>query len=74
MPEVVKALTKFGLMEFGDGAYVGGEAKVTANRKAEIEKVMSTDFNAYQADAAMRKEYGDILAAEERAKARGAPV
>jgi hypothetical protein len=72
-PEVIKALAKFGAMEFGDGSFVGGEARnATLNRKAEIEKMMKTDFGKYDADPALKKEYFDIIAAEEKASARGA--
>jgi hypothetical protein len=72
-PEVIKALAKFGAMEFGDGSFVGGEARnATLSRKAEIEKVRDTNFDKYDADPAMKKELFEIYQAEEKAAARGA--
>lgn len=72
VPEVVKALADLALLKYGDTSYVGAEkAAKTESRKAEIQKVMREDFNAYQNDAAMQKEYGDILEAEEKRAARG---
>lgn len=43
-----------------------GSNKTMANRKAEIEKVMKTDINAYWKDAKMQQDFADILARESR--------
>lgn len=43
-----------------------GSTKAMGTRKAEIEKVMATDMNAYWKDPVMQKDYQDILAREQR--------
>jgi hypothetical protein len=67
IPDFVRALAKLGSQEYGDVAFAGGEAaKATADRKAEIEKIMREDMKAYDNDPAIKKEYFDILQAEEK--------
>lgn len=68
-PEFIEWLSDMGREKFGDVTFATSESSVAhAGRKAEIEKVMQTDINAYWADAKMQKEYADILAKEEKRK------
>lgn len=75
IPEVVKALAKFGLMEFGDQAFVGGAAaKATESRIAELKGKMTSNIDEWNAHPEWRKEYFDLLEAEQkRSAARGGP-
>ena len=67
VPEVVKALAKFGIAEYGDVSFAGGEAaKATASRKEELQTIMKTDFKKWEASPKLREEYQNILDAEER--------
>jgi hypothetical protein len=54
----------------GEAAFAGGSEGVAslASRKAEIEKIMSTDYPAYARDKNMQKEYAQIIEREERSR------
>ena len=70
-PAFVKGLAKLGLQEYGDVAFAGGEqATVTENRKAELKKILDTDIDRWNAEPALRAEYGKLLAAEEKRPGR----
>lgn len=67
IPEVVKAFAELGMLKYGDVSFAGGEAtKATLGRKEAIEKIMRTDFDAYQKDPSLAKELEAIYAAEEK--------
>lgn len=69
IPGFVQGLLKAALATWGDGNYVGEEAvKATESRIAQIEEIQRTNLDAYT--PALRKEYGELLAAQERAKSR----
>lgn len=66
IPSFVQGLLKAALAVYGDGNYVGDEAvKATQSRKAELEAWAARDYNEYR-EKGGQKEYGEILAAEER--------
>lgn len=68
IPEVAKMMATLALQKYGDVAFIGGaNESATMTRKAEIEKFRSTNWQEYQGDEKMQKEYLDILAAEDRA-------
>ncbi len=73
VPEVVKALAKFGLAEYGDAAFAGGEqASKTLGRLEELKKVMDTNIDQWNSHAftAERKEYFKLLEADQNRKQR----
>ena len=64
---MVKGLAKLGLAEYGDVAFAGGEkANATENRIKELKNVMDTNIDEWNAKPALRKEYFDLLAAQEK--------
>lgn len=70
IPEFVAWAADQGRAQFGDLAFATGDAERSLmSRKAEIEKIRDTDFDAYDNDPAMRREYQEILDKEmKRAK------
>jgi hypothetical protein len=69
IPEFVEWASDMGREKFGDVTFASGDsANQHNNRKAEIEKIMNSDMKAYWADAAMQKEYQDILSKEAKRK------
>lgn len=67
VPELVKSLVAMGTMHYGDEAFAGSDAATkTQNRKEELEQMQKTDMNKYNSDPKFRKEYIEILAAEEK--------
>lgn len=72
IPEVVKGLAKLGLAEYGDVAFAGGEkANATENRIKDLKNIMDTDIDRWNREPALRKEYGDLLAAQDRRNRAG---
>jgi hypothetical protein len=68
-PKVLKGMHELAVQKWGAGEFVGAEASArTQTRMQEIEKVMRENPDAYFGDPAMRKEYGDLLAADEKRK------
>lgn len=67
IPEVVKGLAKLGLAEYGDVAFAGGEkANATENRIKELKNILDTDIDKWNASPALRAEYGQLLAAQDK--------
>jgi hypothetical protein len=75
-PEFIRGNAKLGRELNPAHTIVPGDsataAKRLADEKAAIEDRMSKDYPGYMKDAAARKRYGEILAAEEKLKARAA--
>lgn len=72
-PDIIKALANVSLDLNPAATVTGGSGDPMASiadRKKEIEKVMSTDREAYFKDDAMQKEYQELLDAEEKLKGR----
>ncbi|PZU22208.1 MAG: hypothetical protein DI589_12045 [Shinella sp.] len=66
-PKFVMWAADQGRQSFGDVSFATGDnERRFADRKAEIEKIRATDFERYDNDKAMRKEYQDIIDAELR--------
>lgn len=71
IPEVVAFLAEMGRMKFGDERFAGGSrANETATRKEELLKIMREDNDTWERSPALRKEYRDILAAEDKRAGR----
>lgn len=70
IPEVMKSFAERGMDLYGDVAFAGGAATQTASRKAELEKIMKTDIKTWNNSPLLKKEYFEILEAEERAAKR----
>lgn len=67
IPDFVKALVDLGSQKYGDVAFAGGEASSrTATELETIQNLMDTDFAKYDGDPAMKKRYGELLAAQEK--------
>jgi hypothetical protein len=69
-PEFAKEMAQLGLRKFGHTDFAGNEAmNQTLSRKAELQNVMNTDIDTWNASPHLQKEYETILEAE--AKHRG---
>jgi hypothetical protein len=67
--ELVKGLVDIAAQKYGDVSFAGGEAaSKTQSEREQIETVMNNDFAAYDGNAAMKKRYAEILAADEKRK------
>jgi hypothetical protein len=65
----VKGLVDIAAQKYGDVSFAGGEAaSKTQSEREQIETVMNNDFAAYDGNAAMKKRYAEILAADEKRK------
>ena len=69
IPDVVKGAHELAINKWGAGEFVGQEATArSTSRMAEIEAIMREDISKYTPE--LRKEYGELIAAQEKANAR----
>lgn len=69
--DVVKEFAGLGRLKYGDVAFAGGAAaKATESRMAELKTIMDTDIDKWNANPALRTEYGKLLEAAEKRNPR----
>lgn len=72
IPALVKSLAELGKAKYGDVSFAGGEAaKQSEARIAELEKIMRTDIDKWNASPDLRKEHYDLISARDKSKGVG---
>lgn len=72
IPALVKSLANLGKAQYGDVSFAGGEAaKQSEARITELEKIMHTDIDKWNASPDLRKEHFDLISARDKSKGTG---